>query len=320
MNIVGRSKLWFAISLILIIPGTLSLIFWGLKPGIDFVGGQVMEVSGTNEVAKLEPMFKAHHAEDLIITSSGGNTLLVRYREPDGQNPTNTANTLKAELAAVGLQQTSFESVGPAVSRDITRNAVLAVGLASLAIVAFIAVAFRNTPPPVSPISFGVTAVIALLHDTLVLLGVFSLLGHFYGVEVDSLFVTAALTTIGFSIHDTIVVYDRIRENLRRKKGEFSVIVNDSIVETVGRSLSTSLTVVLTLVALLVFGGETIRIFVLALLVGVMAGTFSSIFNAAPLLVVWHRRQIRHHERKAQKALQANSKPKPAKASAKSKA
>ena len=141
-------------------------------------------------------------------------------------------------MIGIGAEQISYESVGPAVSRDITRNAVISVALAALAIVIFLAISFRNTPPPVSPWSFGITAVIALLHDTIALLGIFAILGHFYQVEIDSLFITAVLTTIGFSVHDTIVVFDRIRENLKRYTHSFEIIVNDSIVETVARSLS----------------------------------------------------------------------------------
>ena len=157
----------------------------------------------------------------------------------------------------------------------------------------YIAFAFRNAPPPVSPWSFGVSAIIALLHDALLLLGLFSLLGHFFGVQVDSLFVTAVLTVIGFSVHDTIVVFDRVRENLRRYNKPFDEVVNLSINETLARSLNTSLTVILTLSALLLFGGESIRLFVLALLVGIISGTFSSIFNASPMLVVWNNYRLK---------------------------
>ena len=217
MNIIGRRRLWFAISILVIIPGLISLALWGLKPGIDFAGGQVMEVRSTASQEELKQIFEAAETRDVTITTTGQNTILIRYRDPEGKSTTEVNTQLKAQLQAVGAEQVSFESVGPAVSRDITRNAVIAVALASVAIVIFLAIAFRNTPPPVSPWSFGVTAVIALLHDTLVLLGIFSILGHFFNVEVDSLFVTAVLTTIGFSVHDTIVVFDRIRENLKKK-------------------------------------------------------------------------------------------------------
>ncbi|MBI4099658.1 protein translocase subunit SecF [Candidatus Microgenomates bacterium] len=188
-------------------------------------------------------------------------------------------------------QITRSETVGPVIGKETTANAIYSVGLASLAIILYIAYAFRGIPKPYSSWKFGVAAVVALLHDVLVVVGVFSLLGHFAGVQVDALFVTALLTVIGFSVHDTIVVFDRIRENLRKLSGPFSQIVNQSLLETLARSLSTSLTVLLTLLALLLFGGETIRYFVLALFIGVFSGTYSSIFNAAPLLVIWEEKK-----------------------------
>ena len=164
-----------------------------------------------------------------------------------------------------------------------------AVVVASILIVLFIAYSFRSVPKPASSLKFGICAIIALLHDVLVLLGVFSILGHFFHVEVDSLFLTAILTVIGFSVHDTIVVFDRIRENLRRLGGEhFENVVNASILQTLSRSVNTSMTVILVLFTLLLFGGESIRWFIVALLVGVISGTYSSIFNASPLLVLWH--------------------------------
>ncbi len=287
MNIIGRRKLWFAISLVLIVPGLISLALWGLKPGIDFRGGQEMELSGGQDQAKVRQVFVESGAGDITVTTTGSNGILVRYRD-DEKDPKKTEVAIKAGIAKIGYTQVAFSSVGPSVSQDITRNALLSVLLASLAIVLYIAFAFRNAPPPVSPWSFGISAIVALLHDALLLIGLFSLLGHFFGVQVDSLFVTAVLTVIGFSVHDTIVVFDRVRENLRRYNKPFDEIVNLSINETLARSLNTSITVILTLSALLLFGGESIRLFVLALLVGIISGTFSSIFNASPMLVVWN--------------------------------
>lgn len=185
---------------------------------------------------------------------------------------------------------TSSETVGPVIGAETTRNALLSVAIASLAIILYIAYAFREIPKPYSSWKFGVAAVVALLHDVLVVVGIFSLLGHFAAVKIDSLFVTALLTIIGFSVHDTIVVFDRIRENLRKTPGSFTQIVNESILQTLGRSLMTSITVLLTLLALILFGGETIRWFVVALFIGVFSGTYSSIFNAAPLLVLWEEK------------------------------
>lgn len=305
MNIVGRRKLWFTISIIILLPGLIALGLWGLKPGIDFAGGQVMEVGKVTDEAKIRAVFEKNNARDVTITTTGSGTMLVRYRDQEAKSSADSSEQIKMALSEIGAEQVSFESVGPAVSRDITRNATVSVALAALAITVFLAISFRNTPPPVSPWSFGVTAVIALLHDAIALLGIFSILGHFYNVEIDALFITAILTTIGFSVHDTIVVFDRIRENLKRYTYSFEIIVNDSIVETIARSLSTSITVLFTLLALLIFGGESIRLFVLALLLGVLLGTYSSIFNAAPMLVVWNNYKLK---RQAKKNIKSESK------------
>lgn len=298
MNIIGRRKLWFAISLILILPGLISLALWGLKPGIDFTGGQELEVKGAPSQDEVRVVLESAKVKDVTITPSGSDALLIRYSDKGVGDSEQVHQTIKSGLEKIKATESSFSSVGPAVSRDITRNAVIAVVLASLAIVIYIAFAFRNTPPPVSPWSFGLTAIVALLHDALFLIGLFSLLGHFFGVEVDSLFVTSVLTVIGFSVHDTIVVYDRIRENLRRYNKPFEEVVNDSILETFARSINTSLTVVITLLALYLFGGESIKMFVFALLVGIISGTYSSIFNASPLLVVYNNWKIRRTKKK----------------------
>jgi preprotein translocase subunit SecF len=185
-------------------------------------------------------------------------------------------------------QQTS---VGPLISQELTQQALLLTVLGSLGILLWITFRFGD-------FRMGATAIAALIHDVLVVVGTFAVLGTFLGVQVDALFVTAMLTVIGFSVHDTIVVFDRVRENRIRHAGEpFAAIVNHSILQTFGRSINTSLTVVLTLTALLLFGGEAIRVFVLALLLGIVSGTYSSIFNASPLLVTWHERDERNRQR-----------------------
>jgi preprotein translocase subunit SecF len=186
------------------------------------------------------------------------------------------------------FKEENFATIGPTIGSETTRNALLGILVASILIVLYISWSFREVPKPASSWRFGICAVIALLHDALVLLGIFSLLGHFFNVEVDSLFVTAVLTVIGFSVHDTIVVFDRIRENLKKQGAvDFPAVVNSSILQTMTRSLNTSLTVILVLFALLLFGGESTRWFIAALLIGIISGTYSSIFNAAPLLVLW---------------------------------
>lgn len=298
MNIIGRRKLWYAISIIMIVPGVISLFMFGLKLGIDFNSGQLSTVRGDVTTEKVNAASEGLGFRDVQVVSAGGGQTQIRYRDPapQAQHEANHQKFKKA-LEDRGINELSFDSVGPAVSSTIARNAVISLVVVSLAIVLYIAWAFRNTPPPVSPWGFGIMAIAALLHDALFILGLFSLLGHFFGVEIDALFVTAVLTVIGFSVHDTIVVFDRIRENLRRDKGEFETVVNNSILETIGRSINTSLTVLLTLLALFLFGGHSIRMFVLALLIGIASGTYSSIFNASPLLVTWHNWRLKRMQK-----------------------
>lgn len=291
MNILGRKKYWyFIISLVVILPGLVSLYLYGLNLSIDFIGGSKFTFAFPKEVTKdqqksVKNTFLNNKIKVETINSSG-KELFVRSA------PVSQTQDLKltSELTVKekNIKQTNYETVGPTIGGETLSNAIRGLLIASALIVIYIWWSFRKVPKPASSLRFGICAIIALLHDVLVLIGAFSLLGHFLGVEVDSLFVTAALTVIGFSVHDTIVVFDRIRENLKRVGGmDFEKTVNDSILQTLDRSLNTSLTVVLVLVALLLFGGESIRWFVVALLIGIISGTYSSVFNAAPLLVVW---------------------------------
>ena len=298
MNLIGKRKIWYAISLVMIVPGLISLMMFGLKLGIDFNSGQLSVVAGDASVSKVNTAAAGLDLRDIQVVQSGSDQTQIRFRDPapQAQHELNHQK-FKAALAKQGISELSFDSVGPTVSSTIARNAIVSLILVSLAIVFYIAFAFRNAPQPVSPWSFGIMAIVALLHDAFFVLGVFSLLGHFFGVEIDALFVTAVLTVIGFSVHDTIVVFDRIRENLRRDKGTFETVVNNSILETIARSINTSLTVLLTLLALFLFGGQSIRMFVLALLIGVASGTYSSIFNASPLLVTWHNYRLKRLEK-----------------------
>lgn len=290
MNIINKKYWYFAFSLLIIVPGIISLILWGLNPSIDFAGGSRLTFSFDKEVNQktvdeIKNIFKSQNIELSTIQKSG-KQVFVRTVVIDQNKNLKLTESLREKIG--NFKQDEFATVGPTIGAETTSNAVKAVLLACVLIVVYIGWAFRKVPKPASSIRFGICTVIALLHDILVVVGIFSILGHFFKVEVDSLFVTALLTILGFSVHDTIVVFDRIRENLRRMGGaSFNNIVNDSILQTLGRSLNTSLTVLLVLFALLLFGGESIKWFVVALLIGVASGTYSSIFNAAPLLVVW---------------------------------
>ncbi|HUG17322.1 MAG TPA: protein translocase subunit SecF [Thermomicrobiales bacterium] len=292
IDLVSKRYLFFLISGIILLPGVVSLVFNGLAFGIDFTGGTSWELQLQQRVttAEVRDVLSEFERGDSVIQLSGDDVVLIRTRElPEG-------SAEKQEIAAAlqerfgEYEELQIATVGPTVGQQIRNRAAIAVGLASVGVLLYIAWAFRNTN---NPLLYGVCAIVAMLHDVLLLVGLFSILGWVANVEVDALFVTALLTVIGFSVHDTIVVFDRIRENLaRRVAPTFAETVNYSIVQTLVRSVNTSVTVVLTLLALYLFGGASIRWFVLTLLVGVIAGTYSSIFNASQLLVAWENGEI----------------------------
>ncbi len=288
LELIRYRRWWFTISAILIIPGLISLVLFGIRLGIDFTGGSLLEVKASKPVSteQIRQAVGTAYGEPLV-QSSGDNAYQIRLKTLTPEQQNQVIGSLK-QVAGGDLQTRRAETVGPTIGADITRKAILSVVVGSMLIMLYIAYAFRNVPKPASAWRFGVTTVLALLHDILFSLGLFSLLGKFGGVEVDANFVAAILTVIGFSVHDTIVVFDRIRENLLRGHGAtLADTVNFSIVQTFVRSVNTSVTVLLVLAAMYFFGGGSIENFVLALLTGIAIGTYSSIFNAAPVLVSW---------------------------------
>lgn len=293
MNIIGKKHWYFVLSLLIIIPGIISLFLYGLNLSVEFTGGSQIGLSSNVTVGSPQSdyIIASLHREGLkdvtLQTTSNGEIV-----QTDVMNQNQDTLFIKSLFYKYPLlKQENFESIGPSIGKQTTINAIKALTIASVLIVFYITLVFRKVPKPASSFRFGVCAIIALIHDVLVVVGIFSILGHFFGVESDSLFFTAVLTVIGFSVHDTIVVFDRIRENLSKTAGfSFSSVVNESILQTLDRSLNTSLTVILVLLALLLFGGQSIRWFVVALLIGITSGTYSSIFNASPLLVLWHER------------------------------
>ena len=292
MKLLKYKYIYFAISLLILIPGIVSLAKYKLRLSIDFTGGSLLEIQTNLSKTKLEELAKNEKLEVSSIQGSSDNIYLVRLKELSNDQKIKYMDLIKKEDVAVSEKR--FENVGPIVGKELTQKAILSIIVASLAIVLYMAWSFRQIPKPYASWKFGMSAVIALLHDAFVVLGLFSIFGALWHVEVDSLFVTAILTVIGFSVHDTIVVFERIRENLpKMPQNSFEEVVDFSISETLVRSLNTSLTAVLTLLCLLLFGGANIRWFVVALLVGIVSGTYSSIFNAAPLLVLWETRKSR---------------------------
>lgn len=304
-KIIARKRWFFLFSLLLTIPGLAFIAATpltggdvGLKFSVEFTGGTVWEfkLEEPSEPAIIRDAVVAVGHPEAQVTEGEGGFLLLRTKSLDLQSgsspdPSQPAGAELAEIrdaivAAAGpiAEEGSLSTVGPVISQDLTQQALLLVVLGSLGIVFWMTYRFRN-------VRFGAAALVALLHDVIVTVGFFAVAGTFFNIEIDALFITAMLTIIGFSVHDTIVVFDRVRENVARYAGApFAEIVNHSIVQTMGRSLNTTVTVLIPLLALLVFAGGSIRTFVLALFVGILSGTYSSIFNASPLLVWWEER------------------------------
>jgi preprotein translocase subunit SecF len=290
LDIIGKKNIYFLISFLVIIPGIISLFLWGLKLSIEFTGGTrntllFPQTVNQRTVEEVRNVYEKESAEDVSVRQAD-KRIIVQSKSLNKEQNDIILRQIQAKIKDV--KQEEVETIGPTIGAETTLNAFKSLAIASFLIVIYIAYSFRKVPKPASSWRFGICAIVALLHDALLLLGIFSILGHFAQVEIDSLFVTAILTVIGFSVHDTIVVFDRIRENLRKTVGApFAQVVNDSLLQTLVRSLNTSFTTILVLFTLLLFGGESIRWFVAALLIGIISGTYSSIFNAAPFLVVW---------------------------------
>lgn len=280
----------YLISALLVAGSITALSVWGLKLGIDFTGGSLLDV----EFPRARPSsdeLRARIADldlgNVIAQPVGERGYLLRFRDVD--EPTHQA-ILRNIGTSDEVIENRFESIGPVIGVELKRRAMLAMALVIVAILVYIAWAFRRASHPVASWKYGVAAILALAHDVTIPTGIFAALGKFQGVEIDIAFVTALLTILGFSVHDTIVVFDRVRENLKRAAGTFSDIVEASIRQTIARSINTSLTVALVLLAVILFGGASVRYFSLALLLGIAFGTYSSIFIASPLLVDWEKR------------------------------
>jgi len=297
-NIVEKRGWYFLLSALVILPGLVAMIYstitYGspLRLSIDFTGGSFWELRFEQPVQPTEvrDVFTEAGLGDTVVQTVGdGRTVVVRLKTIDNETKIALRQNLEERFGpATELQ---FRSVGPTVGREVTRAATIAIVVAALAILGFIIVAFRRVP---HPFRFGICAIIAMIHDILVTTGLFAIAGLVLGWEADALFLTALLTVIGFSVQDTIVVFDRIRENTPKRRGEsFETIVNRSLLETIHRSLATQLNAIFIMVAILFFGGATIKQFIATMLVGLISGTYSSIFNAVPLLVVWEQGDLR---------------------------
>jgi len=295
MFIIKNRKIFFSISAILVIASILSIFVWGLKPGIEFTGGTLLEIEYTNSLPShgdLETRLVNMSIGNFSLQQTGENGYLIRTRD---LNEPEREEILKA-LSFEGNTaiQKRINTIGPSIGTELRNKSYFAIGLVVLAIVLFIALSFRKVSKPVSSFKYGLVAIVALLHDILIPTGFFVLLGQITHAEVDVLFVTALLAILGFSVNDTIVVFDRIRENLRineemNRSEKFENVVGLSLDQTISRSINTSLTTLLVLLALYIFGGDSTKLFALTLVIGVIAGTYSSIFLASPMLLWFNK-------------------------------
>jgi preprotein translocase subunit SecF len=294
MFVAKNSKIFVGLLLVLILVSLASVWKYGLNLGMDFTGGSVLEVEYPNGRPDLTKIKEAVAPLNLSETVQpyGEKGLIVKARDLKDSDRAKLVKVLAID--GVSVEDKRFNSVGPTIGKELKTKSVYSVILVLIAIGLFVAFAFRHTGGTVKSWKYGVATLVSLAHDVFVPLGIFAYLGHKYGIEIDSLFVTAILTILGFSVHDTIVVFDRIRENLKlRKFKDFTETVGMSINQTVSRSINTSLAVILTLVALLWFGSESVKYFCLALIIGIFCGTYSSILLASPLLIVLQNRDIK---------------------------
>lgn len=285
INVIGKKYIFLAVSGLLLLTSIFSIYYFGLKQGIDFAGGvawqlQFESLPAREEIAAVFP--------EAIISPQGENQALIRLEKLADSERQLKFQELNKKFGKV--EELNFQNIGAVVGDDLRQKAVWAFILVLLTISVYVAIAFRKVSRPVSSWKYGIITLLTLFHDALIPAGVYAVLGHFFNVEVDTNFIVAILVVMGFSVHDTIVVFDRIRENLKTgnsDKADFNGLVNNSVNQTIARSINTSLTLVLTLVALLILGPASLQYFVLTILVGVLVGTYSSIFIASPLLTMW---------------------------------
>jgi len=290
-NFTKYSKFYYIISGILVVATIICLFTFGLKFGIEFVGGSTMEIEfldqrPANNVIK--DSLNNFDLGEIVVRPIGNTGAVLQFKGIDEA----THQQILTELNNFSqVSEKSFQYIGPSVGQELRNKTELAIVLALLSITIYIAFAFRKVSRPVASWKYGITSLVALFHDVLVPVGVFSILGHFYNVEITIPIIAALLTVLGFSVHDTIVIFDRIRENIvRRGMGEFEDTVNESLNQTLGRSLSTVFSTLIVLIAIYFFGGETLKYFSLALIIGITSGAYSSICIAGPLLVSWYKK------------------------------
>src|SRR3989338_4195395 len=283
-KIIQKKNIWLTISGVLFVVFLAAILVWGLKFGIDFTGGSLLEVTYQGSrptVSQIEESLADLKLSSLIVQPVGDEDMLLRFQETTEESHqailTKLTGLAKQENKDNSLVEQRFESVGPSIGQELKVKSLYAIFFVLVAILIYISYVFLKVSRPVASWKYGLTAIIAMFHDAIITVGVFAVLGHFYGVEINIAFVAAILTVLGYSVHDSIVVFDRIRENLPKSDLDFEGTVNLSLNQTLGRSINTSLTTLLVLTSIIIFGGASIRPFVLALAIGIFIGTYSSI-------------------------------------------
>jgi preprotein translocase subunit SecF len=291
-KIIQKRKIFLTFSTLAVVGSILALIFWGLNFGVDFTGGSLLEVSFKNyqpTVTEIQDSLQGIDLHGLVVQPTN-DSVILRFKESSEEAHQAVLGKLQAFTASktgASVAELQFDAVGSSVGQELKSKSFNSVAIVFIMIILYISWAFRKVSKPVASWKYGVAAIVALIHDVLFTLGVFSVLGHFYGIEINTPFIAAILTVLGYSVSDTIIVFDRIRENLPKSQENFENTVNRSVNQTITRSINTSISSTLALIAILFFGGDTIKDFALALIVGIFVGTYSSIFIASPVLVIW---------------------------------
>lgn len=291
LSIIGKRKIFLAISAVLVTLSIVSLSLWGLNFGIDFTGGSLLELKFNNQAPSATDVradLKDLNLNSLTIQATDDNSIIFRFKD----DSRDSYNSIKEKISEKNsFEELRYDVVGPSIGKELKSKSFNTILIVLIIIVLYMAFTFRKVSRPVSSWNYGIAAIIALAHDVLIVLGVFAVLGKFYGAEINTPFIAAILTVLGYSVNDTIIVFDRIRENLPKSSENFVGTIGKSVNQTLTRSINTSFTTLLTLIAIIIFGGASIREFILALAIGIFVGTYSSIFIASPILVMFNRKK-----------------------------
>jgi preprotein translocase subunit SecF len=292
LNVIKNRKIWLSFSGVLVALSIVAILTWGLKFGIDFTGGSLLELQFKGEkqlsAVEIRESLQGLNLNSLTVQPTENNSVILRFKDDSEDIHQNVVGRIEG-LAEI--EELRYEAVGPSIGKELKSKSFNTIFLVLVIIVLYIALVFKKVSKPVSSWKYGIASIVALFHDIIIVLGVFAVLGKFFNTEINTPFIAAILTVLGYSINDTIIIFDRIRENLPKSSENFMNTINKSINQTLVRSINTSFTTILVLLAIIMFGGNSIRDFVLALAVGIFIGTYSSIFVASPILVWFDKRR-----------------------------